>query len=218
MLVLGLKGMSLQCYGCIAGIYLQLSKSIYSWICRSTASLWPFKSANTARAEARRNKIMAGAGWVSLVHCHGDRWSHIYAPPFQAAFGFPTGFRLYRHHRAATHSTADGALLHLICALLIFCMRRPGKLTQKLLRVLSCSHGEALGGAAQVRKAFKLHSSPTATTTPQIKTTGARVLINKLMRATKFGMQRLSFGDIKKKNCARLSTIMDSPHYLQGLY
>lgn len=104
---------------------------------------------------------------------------------------------------AAARYTADSALLHLICALLIFCMRRPGKLTQKLLRALPARVARRWAArrqsAVQVRKAFKLHSSPTAHTAPQMKTTGARALINKLMRATKLGMQRLSCGDIKKK-------------------
>lgn len=151
MLVLGLKGMSLQCYGCITATYLQLSKSIYPWLCHYTASLCLFESANTARAEARCAQIVSGAGWLSRVHCHGDRWSHIYAARFQAAFGFPTGFRLYRHCSAVARYTADSALLHLICALLIFRMRRPGKLTQKLLRALPCSRGEMRGGTGRVR-------------------------------------------------------------------
>lgn len=76
-------------------------------------------------------------------------------------------------------------------------------MTQKLLRALPARMVRRWAArrqsAVQVRKAFKLHSSPTATATPQIKTTGARALINKLMRATKFGMRRLSCGDIKKK-------------------
>lgn len=106
-----------------------------------------------------------------------------------------TGFSLYATIKQIYY-TADNALLHFICALLIFRLRKLGKLTlncsvQSSLTSLSRRHQSV----AQVRLSTTRETQSHAAL--QIKTIRPRALANNLMCVNKFKMQLLSIGTHK---------------------
>lgn len=128
---------SLQCHAWVTSIYPEFSKSIYPWIHNYMAlSAWgrkyiywliPNEGITTQNLSQKWSDEQGALPWRSRENIYA-MWYELQSVPCLQSTGFP----LYAIIKQIYY-TVDNALSHLICALLIFRLRKLGKLA------LNCS-------------------------------------------------------------------------------